>query len=80
LACSKQWEEPSFYRSGRWPKGEAEVIVVVAVPTLRRGVGWASWVAAALVMTNRLVVARQWLSGDGKLDGKGQARAASHRR
>jgi hypothetical protein len=80
VAYSNQWEELSFYRRGRWPKGRAGVVIVVAVPTLRRGKGWASWVAAALVMTKSLIVARQRLSGERELDGKWQARAASRRR
>jgi hypothetical protein len=80
MVCSIWWEEPSFYRSGRWPKGGAGVIVVVAVPRSRRGKAWARTVAGVLEKLTRAIVARQGLCSDGALDGNAQHRGGSRRR
>ena len=58
MACSIQWEESSFYRSGRWPKGGARVAVVVAVPRSRRGKAWVRRVGEVLAVTQGLTAVK----------------------
>lgn len=79
-ACSIWGAECSFYSGGRWPWSGARVVVVVAVPGLRRGKEWARTIAGVLAKLTHLMVVKTRLGRDGEVDESLQGHGGSRRR